>query len=229
METIWLKEALSAGMTDRAFKLGTVLTLGWFWTRIGGCSVLYRGTSIETTDFENILAIADKDAEQISPPAYVQHNSNTTYFYVVRRVNNCGYQEHTLAAAVRVAIDANGDLCQLQPNSIFVTRAEQAADNKIQLIWFYCPIEQKSAPVCFNVYYDNGTGQIDYENPLATVDYTSRRFYGYQSDVLQGGKYLFAIRTQDAAGTENNSLAQLNIQLDTTNPGAIDVLSVKAF
>ncbi len=43
MEKGWLREALFGGATCNGFKLGTVLSLGWFWSRVGGCSVLSRG------------------------------------------------------------------------------------------------------------------------------------------------------------------------------------------
>ena len=227
MESKWLKEALFSGMTANAFKLGTVLTLGWFWPRIAGCSVLYRGSSMEQIDFANILTVADADACLISPPSYVQHESSTTYFYVIRRANNCGDEEHTLAAAVKVSIDANGDLVQPQPNNIFGARAEQIAGNKVQLIWYYCPVEQESEPACFKVYVDDRTGQIDYENPIAIISYEGRKFYSYQSNTLDAGTYLFAIRAEDAVGVENPSLNQIKIQLDTTSPDAIDILSVE--
>ena len=77
MDRGWLREALFAGMSANAFKLGTVLTCGWFWPRIDGCSVLYRGDRMDIIDFSNVLAVAEVDASQISPPNYVQHNSNT--------------------------------------------------------------------------------------------------------------------------------------------------------
>ena len=227
METKWLKEALYAGMTANAFKLGTVLTLGWFWPRIAGCSVLYRGGSMEQIDFANILTVAEAGAEQISPPNYVTHASISTCFYVVRRANNCGCQEHTLVAAVKVLIDANGELAQPQPNNIFEVKAEQLAGNKIQLVWYYCPVGQKSEPACFKIYYDSGTGQINYENPITTIHYLGRMFYSYQSESLDAGRYLFCIKAEDGVGTECCSLAQIKIQLDTTSPDAVNILSVE--
>ncbi len=227
METKWLKDALFVGMTANAFKLGTVLTLGWFWPRTGGCSLLYRGSSMERIDFANILTVADAEAAEISPPSYVQHSDSSTYFYVIRRANNCGDQEHTLSAAVKVSLSANGELVPPRPNSVFGVRSQQVNGNKIELIWCYCPIEQESAPAYFKVYYDAGTGQIDYENPIATIGYAGRRFYNYQSGILEAGRYLFAIRTEDSAGTKDSSLAQLRIQLDTTSPDAIDILSIE--
>lgn len=227
IEKKWLVEALFGGVTANAFKLGTVLSLGWFWIRRSGCSALYRGPSMPQMDFANVLAVAAQDAASISPPVYVPHDGGSTYFYVVRRFNNCGYQERTLAGAVKIVIDAQGDIAEPTPNSIFALRAEQIDANRVRLVWYYCPLEQKSAPACFNVYRDSGTGQIDYENPIATVGYEGRKYYSYESAALGAGRYLFAIRVEDAAGIQNNSLAHVGIQLSTTSPDAISILGAE--
>jgi len=108
----------------------------------------------------------------------------------------------------KVSINAAGELAKPQPNKVFSLRAKQVGDNKVRLIWFYCPLEQKSKPACFNVYYDGRTGQINYENPLAMIGYKGRKFYSYQSDTLEAGEYLFAVIAEDACGEENNSLAK---------------------
>lgn len=228
MDIRFLKNALFSGMTSNGFKLGTALTLGWFWMRVAGCSVLYRDSSMEMIDFDNILAVTTIDADEISPPAYVQHSSDTTYFYVVRRSNCCGDEEQTLAAAVKVSIKADGELAEPRPNSIYRIKAQQVDGSKVRLIWYYCPIEQQSAPVHFKVYYDNGAGQIDYENPIATICYTGRKFYSYQSESLAAGEYLFAVRAEDAASEENLSLAKIKIQLDTANPDTANIISIES-
>ena len=228
MDRGWLKEALFVGMTSNAFKLGTVLTCGWFWLRVGGCSVLYRGNSMGTIDFSNILAVAEVDASEISPPSYVQHNSNSIYFYVIRRANSCGDQEYTLSGSVEVSIDADGNLAEPSPNDIFAVRAEQVGGNKVELVWYYCPLDQEQETVCFNIYYDSGTGQIDYGYPIVTIPYAGRRFYSYQSNSLDAGMYLFCIRAEGAGGTQSGSLSQIRIELDTSSPAAIDILNAEA-
>ena len=214
-------------MTANAFKLGTTLSLGWFWTRIAGCSVLYRGPGMEQIDFSNILAIAGNDADDILPPAYLLHDNNSTYFYLVRRFNHCGDQEFTLAAAAKVSFDASGELANARPNRIFASRGEQTDTDKVRLVWFYCPLEQESPPVRFNVYSDNRTGQIDFEIPVAVIDYRGPKFYGYLSDILEPGRYLFAVRVEDAAGTENSSSGHLTVELASAGPDAIDVLQAQ--
>ncbi|MGD2093793.1 MAG: hypothetical protein PVH77_02175 [Phycisphaerales bacterium] len=224
----WLREALFNGMTANAFKLGTALNMGWFWVRVAGCSVLYRGDDMGQIDFVDILAVAEKEAHELTPPDYIPHDNSSTQFYVVRRFNNCGYQEQTLAAAVKVSVDSNGDLAASQPNNIFISKLERVDGGKIKLVWFYSTLEQKSQPVCFNVCFDNRSGQIDYQNPLATIDYAGRKFYSYQSDTLEAGEYLFAVRAVDADGMESDSLSRLSIKPDTPKPDAINILNCNA-
>ena len=229
IERNWFKDALFNGMTANAFKLGTTLSLGRFWSRITGCSVLYRGLSFELIDFDTVLTVAEINANQISPPDYLPHESSLTYFYIVRKYNHSGYQEYTLAAAAKVSLDTEGQLDKLQPNKIYTVRAEQVDTDKVRLTWFYCPLEQDSQPACFNIYYDSRTGQIDYENPLAEISYEGQKFYRFQSDPLEPGKYLFVIKPEDAAGIQHNSLAHLSIELDDTGPDAINILQAETF
>jgi len=227
IERQWLREVLFNCVSANAIKLGTALTSGWFWVRVCGCSALYRGAGMEQMDFTNILAVAAKDACEIRPPSYLPHDSNSTYFYVIRRFNNCGYQERTLGAAVKVSIETSGELARPQPNNIFDSKAEQVNGNKIQLVWFYCPLEQKSKPVCFKIYWDSWTGEVDYENPTAIISYQGRKYYSYETGALEAGRYLFAIRAEDVHGVENNSLSQSRINLCTGSPDSINILSAE--
>jgi len=227
VELNWFRDALFNGMTSNALKLGTALTLGRFWVRVSGCSALYRGPDIEHIDFEAVLTVAHTDACEISPPGYLPYESSSTYFYVVRRYNHCGYQEHTLAATAKVSLDSDGELHKPQPNKVFTARIEQVDADKVRLTWFYCPLEQESQPACFNIYYDSRTGIIDYENPLTEISYQSQKFHHYESDPLEPGRYLFAIRAVDAAGIERSSSAVLSIEHDGTAPDAVTILQAK--
>lgn len=217
-------DSLYEGDSANGVKLGMGLTGGDFWARIAGCQMLYRGMSFDDIDFSNILTVAEAGASDISPPSYVQHDDSSTYFYVVRRANNCGCQERTLVGAVKVAIDAEGNLARPRPNDVFGARVVQIESSKVELVWYYCPIEQQSPPACFRVYYDAGTGQINYENPIATISYQGRRFYSYQSDTLGAGRYLFAIRAEDAGGVENTSTERVEVELDNTSPDDVSIL-----
>jgi len=227
MEAKFRAGVLFGGTTADGFRLGTVLSRGWFWFRVGGCSVLYRGRTMVDIDFGDILAVSDVGAEQISPPMYVSHDAGANYFYVVRRVSGCGVEERSLSAAAKVSIGDDGELAEAEPNDIFDVRIRQVEGSRAELLWYYCPIGQGSEPVCFKVYGDNGTGQIDFQNPLAEVLYIGRVFYSYLSEPLEEGRYLFAIRAEDKFGVQGGSLANAGIEVAAASPAGVDIEKVE--
>ena len=112
MEGMWLREALCGGMSAAGLRLGIVLTRGWFWVRISGCAILYRGNRLDAIDWTDILAVANAGSGYIEPPQYVEHESSSTYFYNIRCANHCGELEDTHAAVLRFSTDGNGELLQ---------------------------------------------------------------------------------------------------------------------
>jgi hypothetical protein len=232
MGPIWLKEALFAGQTANGFKLGTALALGWFWARVGGCRIVYRGVSMETVNFDEVLTIVEPDAnesataDEITLPVWLSHEPGRRYFYVVRCANRCGQIERTLGSAVEVEIDSGGNLRIGRPNSVFGLTAVRRREGKLEIVWTYCPIEQESGPREIRAYSDGRTGEIGYQNPIAKVAYKGRKFYRYQSERLENGRYLFAIRVADAAGNERESMQRVAIEVREESPEAIEVVSV---
>ena len=221
MESKWLQDALVGGMTSNAFKLGTVLSLGWFWMRPSGCATIYRGASVDTVDFEIVLAVSDVDADSISLQS-VAHSANSVYVYVLRRVNCCGDEEMSLNAAVRVAFDGEGNLVATGCNGIFDIKAKQVAGPRVAILWYYCPANQGQACSGFEVYGDNGSGTIDYNNAIETIDYIGPRFYAFESSVLSGGQYQYCIKA--VSGGE----AVVVIDVDDLVPQSVGVLQGQA-
>ncbi|MGA2322784.1 MAG: hypothetical protein ABSG22_02945 [Sedimentisphaerales bacterium] len=215
-----MREALFAGQTANGFKLGTVTTLGWFWMRVGGCRIAYRGGSMEGVDFENVLAVVEPDADEISLSSYLSHEAGKVYFYVVRCANGWGDIEQTLRAVAKVAIDNDGKLGKTRPNEIVGLRAEQGQDGNVEIVWTYNPMEQAprlssgqgGGPAEMRIYGDNGTGEIDYQNPVAVVKYKGRRFYRHRIEMPTDGRYRFAVRAADANGNECESKKRLRLR-----------------
>ena len=202
MDAEFYRDALFSGMTSKAFKLGTVLTSGWFWVRRSGCAILYRGSSFWTVDFENILLVTKPEPIEITVPSHISHEDGHTYYYAVRRANGCGCLEQGLQGVVKIAIDAEGRLLEPRPNAVYELKAKQETGSSVRLSWYYCPLAQESKPVVFNVYGDNGTGEIDYENAIAATEYESKGFYSCRVTVAGEGRYSFAVRAEDGVGTE---------------------------
>ena len=184
---------------------------------------------MEAVDFESPLAVRDIDAAEISVPVWLSHAGDTDYFYVARRANGCGVEEKTLSAAVKVSIGPDGNLRKDGPNEVFGLTARVIDSDKVELSWFYCPLEQKAEPACFDVYGDSGDGVIDYENELASIEYKGRLFYSYTSPSLEAGRYVFAVRAVAADGTDDGSHRSVAVQIITQQPTGVTVLDATAF
>ena len=179
-------------------------------------------------DFSNVLCLANPDTGQISVPTYLSHDPMSRHYYVVRRLNSCGYQEQTTTAAVVVSVGANGQLIEPAPNRVFGLKSEQTGGGRLRLVWFYCPLDQTVVPEQFQIFWDNGTGQINLGSPLAITPYEGRRFYAYRSDNLNDGRYLFIVNAASKAGIENASSTALHRQVKSPSPEAVNILAAEA-
>lgn len=207
--TAWQREALFNGATHNAWKLGTVLTQGWFWMRRRGCTAVYRGPGVAQVDLSRILHVAGPDAVEVPLPAYLSHAAGSTHCYLIRRFNGCGYQEKTVAAATVLRVASDGQLAQAQPNTVFGLTGRQADPGSVRLIWFYCPLDQKTMPAQFNLYQSDATGAIDFGAPIGVVRYEGRRFYCFRVVDLTAGRHLFAVAAADADAVGDMSVACL--------------------
>ncbi len=220
-QTPWLSDALFGGMTARAFKLGTVLTRGWFWTRRRGCSVLYRGPTLDAVDFGDILCVVNRDAEEVSLPTYLSHEPGSTWCYVLRRFNTCGHSERTTAAALLVTTGPDGTLAAPAPNGVLGLTARRVDGDRVALRWYYSPLGQPVAPEVFTVYADD-------ETMLGAISYQGRRVYHFQTDPLASGPHTFAVRARSAAGIESVTKAKVSCAIGGPQPPAATILTAEA-
>jgi hypothetical protein len=222
----WLKEALFAGQTTNGFKIGTVMSLGWFWIRTSGCRLVYRGESMETIDFDNVLAVTSPETDEVTLPDFISHEAGKDYFYIVRCSNLCGQIERTLKAAVKVSIDSEGKLEAGKPNGVFGLAVKRRRDGQIEFVWGYYPIEQKSDPKEMRIYTDAGTGEVNYQEPIAVVQYKGKRFYQYKSEIPVNRRYRYAVRAADSDGNEQRLSKAVEIETSGRNVEAIEIVGV---
>ena len=219
-------DSLFQGDSANGFKLCMGITGGDFWARTSGAQNLYRGHKSSDIDFETIIAITAVDNDNITVPSFIEHNSSTYYVYVIRHTNRCGDEEQTLSAAIRTAFDANGDLAQTGTNKVFRINTEQSDADKVRLIWFYWSINQNKQVAKFKIYSDNGSGIIDYENPIAQIDYAGRKFYDYLTGTLTNNNHRFCIRALASDDTEDDCLNEIIISLNKQKPDSVDILQI---
>jgi hypothetical protein len=223
-----LRDALAHGLSSMAFKLGTTLTQGWFWARRRGCTAVYRGPSAAQVDFRRILQVADPDAGRIVLPAGLSHPSISTHCYLARRFNGRGTPERTMAAAVMVRLGPDGRLAPPAANAALGLKGQCIGGHRLRLTWFYCPLDQETAPQEFHIYWDSGTGGIDLEHPLATIPYQGRRFYRWETGPLGAGRYAFAVCSCGVNHSESRSFVSVACSVAGLSPAVPAILTVEA-
>ena len=88
---------------------------------------------------------------------------------------------------------------------------------------------QEVEPGSFKVYGDNGSGEIDYEQEVAEVDYGGSRLYSYVSSAGVDGKvYRFSVRAVGGDGVDDGSMAYAEARVDMSGPESLDRLMGEA-
>jgi len=115
------------------------------------------------------------------------------------------------------------------------TCSRAAEDGNIDLEWLYDPryedppLSGAAADAC--LYWDAGTGAVDYSAPHATVSLgnpTSAARYTYQSAPLTDGQtYRFVVKVATApwpAGIETQNTDEHTVMVDTEQPDAPELV-----
>ena len=93
--------------------------------------------------------------------------------------------------------------------------ADAVEGGKIELNWQHSSNGEKAK---YNIYYDKGTGSVDYTTPIADVDYPTKTWTS--SALTDGVTYIFGIRAVDPSGLEEkNTNVTGSATADSTPPG----------
>ena len=126
------------------------------------------------------------------------------YQHLVRAVDAEGKEEANISEMVSVALQDGVQIAQ--PAEPRIVGAEAAAGGKIEVSWLYDPYFEYLGPGAAHegrVYWDNGTGTIDWDTPKTTVvmsNPTTAVWWSWTSEALvDEQEYLFAVRIATAA------------------------------
>jgi hypothetical protein len=214
-------DSLYGGDSAQGTKLCMGPTEGDFWSRPVGVQLLYKGQNSGDIDFCRIITTSNIDGDVLEISS---GQPLSRWLYVARRVNCCGVEEETLCAAVMVELDSLGNLVERSCNKVFMVDAKQVGGNRVKLLWFYQPIHQVKKISRFKIYCDNGTGIIDYQNPIGGLSYAGRKFYEFISDELRGDVYKFCIKAVAADDTDDGFAGQIIVQIDRQSPDNVQLL-----
>jgi len=212
METKF-NDVLYQGMTGQAFKLGTVLFRGEFWSRINGCKCVYTGQSLEDVDFEKAFAVFETDQEFISLDM-ISFEQIFPLVYVLRNVNCCGEEERSLDCSLGLHFDDDKNIKPSKPNGLLDMELTRISSDSIYLSWYFSPVDQKDEVLCFLVYWNEGTGEIDCFEPTEVIDYKGTGNYGVGFNCSAGKNYKICVK---AVGN-NSQERYVTAGIVTNNP-----------
>lgn len=145
----------------------------------------------------------------------------------IRAFNATG-EEKNVNVVNTVILDGTGADASAKPNSPHTFQASPAAGATVRLDWGYDPQGERAACTGFNVYYDAGSGNVNYATALATVTKTAQDWYRWTSNALTDGvTYKFAVRAS-AGGIEDTNTLEASAAVDATAPTQPSTLTVTA-
>jgi hypothetical protein len=216
--------SLFCGDSANGVKLCMGLTDGDFWSRPAGVQILYAGADKNNIDFMLIVSAVDVSQGVFEISA---GEPMSKLLYVARCANCAGVEEKTFSAAAEVEFDALGNFVEQSCNRIFLITAEQTQGNRVCLKWFYQPVNQAKQPSRFEIFFDDGAGVIDEQNPIGSLKYSGRKFYQFTSITLSKNNYIFCIKAVAADGSLSDSSGKIIIQLNKRTPDGIGVIEYK--
>ncbi len=151
--------------------------------------------------------------------------------YLVRAVDTTGQEESNITQLVTITYykDSNNDPVVVKPADPVYITATALAGGKAEIKWAYDPANEIGGIGVAEesrIYYDNGTGTVDYSSPLATVamdNPTNDVKYNYTTGVLPEDTYKFVVRVATKAhpnGIETDNTGYAEVTTDATPPDA---------
>lgn len=226
--TKWLAvwEPLSLGQFGDSRANGLGLTCGQFWLRTVGGYNLYRWTGDRcAVDVSGgIVGSAQSGASVITNFPFVTHAASTRYWYLIRAVGAGGVEEENESQAVRVELDAAGELLGPEPNAPVSVCACPTAGGRVELRWRYVPEGQAVEPSAFEVFGDDG-GTMDWQTPVGEVAYRRGRvdYLWTSAAFAHGARLRFGVRAKSAMGVSDRNERVVVVEADAMGPAPLTV------
>ncbi len=207
-------QPIAGGLSETGVANGLLLTGGWFWARVRGGYLLYRGLGgWGNIDWDRPVGAAAADAGEVREFGWMARGPAGGYWYGVRKVGGGGAMTAPGGSAVGCGVDETGQLVGPLPGDVERVWARQAGQGRVLVCWCYGGPYETARPVAFHIYGDGGTGQVNYGQPIATVAWDLRRqVYGWLSSVYAVGERVrFGVRAATAGGEGSGCEVEVRI------------------
>lgn len=140
--------------------------------------------------------------------------NNATYYYTIRSVDTAGNESTNTNQVSGMPTDIQ------VPKNVTGLTTTLLSNGQIKLDWTRSASTDVNA---YNIYYDNGTGTIDYTyaNKIGTVQHPTTTWTS--GNLTVGTAYKFAVRAEDTAQNEEANASVVASAVPVTDPNAGDV------
>lgn len=218
----WLAhyDPIHRGYTPRGIANGVCATAGWFFPRVAGGHNLYRGPTAETLDTAHPVGAAGPRAETVSNFSWRPHPAGQEHFHALAAIGGGGVESALGEPPVSVLLDAVGNSLGGRPNAPADLAVAPTAEGRFTLRWTYTAAGQEAAPIEFRVHGDNGSGVVDFAEPIAVVPYHLRRLhFVYTTEPHEHGAVRrWAVRAVSAEGRDDGQVNVVEAVADAQGP-----------
>ena len=185
-------------------------SLDWSWDE-GDQQLTLSWNESDSSDVASYRVRCSEGAEALDPTsAPVQDSLDTSYsrtfsdetgmyIFSVRAVDEDGMEEANVRRMV--ALPFEGGQLSGEPSAPRSVEAEPVSDGKVEVSWIYDPTREYLGPGMAQearIYGDGGTGTMDWDTPVATVDMGGperlERWSWTSGQLTDGQTYQFAVR-----------------------------------
>lgn len=179
---------------------------------------IYDNNGNEDVNYDTMRdSVASDETTWISPVL-----SYKDWIFNARVMDNNNLEEISFYNEQSISIVEGGIF---GPTEVLGLSAHAISGGKIQLLW-----ESTQNNDSYSIYYDNGTGTIDYNNPLEIIEprfVINNTWFRYNTDILiHNQTYQFVIRTT-YAGEEETNTNIVSAIADAAAPATIDKLTIE--
>ena len=173
------------------------------WHATEGVLLLHRyiGDQAPRPAFAPVVGHAFRPAGSVASDVGTTYDGDNIYWHWVEVIGRGGIPAATPNRLTRAVVYADGAWVGLLPNPPTRVALAQTTDRKVVVSWAYNPLDEQVVPATFKVFSNGGSGPIDLDTPVGSVDYVAGEYvYRWVSGQYAAGTEIaFTVRAKSAA------------------------------
>jgi len=165
----------------------------------------WKGDRFPIRYFSPVVGVTKRPSTQVRSFTNMQPDADSVYWHLTEKVSALGTWVFNEPDKVQISLtDTSGYTDTFPPPPTSIRAINDYDEGRVILSWVYMPSIEDNKAVSFNIYSNNGSGDIDLNTIVDTVNRTDiTQLYEWNSEVLAEGEYAYTVRSITAAGVES--------------------------